>query len=421
MPNLFDANYNCLLLGMSTETFNSFKEKSNFRPRASAVWLAIYTLMTRNGFKKVSPSLGILCQMTSQSQSTVQRGLRELSEKGYLWYAPMYGDSGKWGVNYYLCLLPGKKIPEIPSDNRYISYNNQGVPCDYSSKKTNQKVGSYFFYVPKKDTWDDILSWHGEYVEMRFSGVNTADTNNNLMVNQSKNTSNKNLEEKENVGKGNSSTNFSFSPKVDHHSNYLGNINNIHNIHCDFFSFDDENTIIKKIEILKNEIKNLKLKDEEVGKQMSDNVISRFKVKDMAKAKVLLEEVREIRSSILAHESSIKYSEYRLNKMLEIKNQKIKILTDEKFLAKKEGKREISDGLFWWIKKMLFKFGVKKQEITLKMNEIMHAVRFGSHSHIKYNIHEEMPLMKSVNIALKLIREGKWQSPASFCYGASTY
>ena len=47
------------------------------------------------------------------------------------------------------------------------------------------------------------------------------------------------------------------------------------------------------------------------------------------------------------------------------------------------------------------------------INEIVWSVRFGSLANLKYSF-EEMPIMKSLNIALKLIKNGLWQSPAFF-------
>lgn len=364
----FSGDINVLLLGMSRETFLFMNEKSNFRPRASSVWIAIYTLMTRNGFKKVSPSLEILCQMTGQSQSTVQRGLRELVEKSYLTYSPMYANSGKWGVNYYTCLLPGKTIPET------------------------QEKKPYVHYMPEKDSWDELLSCHSEYVAM-------------MQEERIANNEQKSIQ----------------STKVDHHSIFQSSVINKHNIQCEIFSKDEQKSFLEVIEKEKSFLESLSIKKNELEERMRENMIDRFTVKDTGVAFALMQEHCEIISLQNNAGVNLKYHEDLLRKMLELEKQKDEILTNESFLAEKSWKRQISKGLLWWIKKQLYKMGVKKDEMALRLNEISHTVIFGSLSHVKYMVHESMPIMKSVNICLKLIREGKWQSPASFCNGEAIY
>jgi len=379
----FSQDNSVLLEGMSRETFLFFQEKANFRKRERLVWMAIYTLMTRKNFQKVSPSLAILCQMTNQSQSTVQRALRELSSRGYLKYWPMYKNSGKWGVNYYLCLFPGKTLPEIPTNKKYVHY------------------------MPEKDEWNDIFSWHEEFCDMRMNELQTS--------NQSFHPSSNHY----------STKNKQTSNEVDHHSIYQSKFINKHNVQCELFSFSMGEDMYnkQKDEILSSKIriKQLDIELDEISKAISANIVDRFKVIDVGLAKELLEKASKCGSEKLHLEVKIDYLEKELGKQKQKEEQKMAVHTDENYLANKKGKRPMGTGLVWWIKKQLYKSGVAVNKIAITLNEIVHSVRFGSLSHTKYLIQDEMPIMKSINIALKLVREGKWQSPASFNYGEATY
>jgi hypothetical protein len=379
----FASNDKVLLLGMSRSTFLFINDRSNFKQRECLVWTILYTLMTRNGFKKVSPSLEILCKMTNLSQSTVQRGLRGLVKKRYLDYSPMYSD-GKWGVNFYICLIPGKTIPEIKE----------------------KKV--YRHYMPAKDSWDDIMSWNDEYCEMISYEPQTS--------NQSFHPSTEHYTTK--------TKKEIYLPKVDQHSIYQSKEINKHNIHCEILSNSPDPTEKEITEKIEEEKKLIRFLDEEkkvIEAKISDNIIDRFRVKDLDVAKKLLELDSKIGSAKLHSQNVIDWLDKELARILDEKEQKMKVYQDENYLAKKYGKRTVSPGLIWWIKKQLKSFGIAKDLIALKINEIIHAVRFGSLSHTKYHIHDEMPIMKSVNIALKLFKENKWQSPASFQYGGVNY
>lgn len=382
---------------MSRETFNFINEKSNFRVRAAKVWMAIYTLMTRKQFKPVSPSLEILCQMTSQSQSTVQRGLRELLKKKYLFYCPM--NNKKWSVNVYKCLIPGKSVPEYSSNKGY---------------KQDREPYEQFFV--KKDSWDDILSWNAEYQKMRYRDPNQTS-------NQSFHPSCRHYSTKNEVS----------LPKVDHHHNNKDIYINKHNIGCEIL-----NSVVRKndqsceneISEMEGEINSLQIKIPELEKEInyvqlliSDNVIDRFRLKDAKLGVKLLEKINSLGSEKLHMETRRDYLARNREEKIKIMEQRDCVSQDETYLAEKcgRGKRMISKGLMWWIKKKLFSFGVAKSQMALKINEVVHAVRFGALSHMKYQIHHEMPIMKSINIALKLIKEGKWQSPFSFKYGEAVY
>lgn len=438
MIDLFEDNDRPLLLGMSTGTFLYFKEKSNFPRRASLVWMAIYTLMTRKNFKKVTPSLEILCKMTGQSQSSVQRGLRELKSRGYLLYGPLY-KNGKWCVNSYQCILPGRTVPEESTEIDYghkeAQFHSVEVLDEYEDRLFEKEwefgFGANFIeeeFSTKERTWVDLPN--GKSITIcELENNDSGDENGWELLKEewAYNFGSTFLEEElsERMYTHEAIQNEEPVDKVDHYSNDP-NLYILHNIgDCESFSLKlkevDYSMYNNQIFDLKKSLKEIEEKENDINKRIADNVIDRRRVKDAKLALDLLGELDKITTSKEFIGSKIKYLEKELQEKRKICEQKNAMMTDESFLATKPGRREIPRGLLWWTKKQLYKIGIAKELVALKLNEIFHAVRYGSLSHVKYNLHEEMPIMKSINIALKLVRCGKWQSPASFAYGGADY
>ena len=127
-----------------------------------------------------------------------------------------------------------------------------------------------------------------------------------------------------------------------------------------------------------------------------------------------------LESIVLGLENDIKVS---LTKQ-EIEKEKIKeeegkkkvkeSLTNDRYLVNNlPGNRIVPKGLMWWITKKLNSIGVLIKDLPKTLNEIVYSVRFGSLVNFKYTFNE-MPLMRSINIALKLIKEGKWKDSIDY-------
>ena len=86
--------------------------------------------------------------------------------------------------------------------------------------------------------------------------------------------------------------------------------------------------------------------------------------------------------------------------------------TNPCFMAKKRGGREISEFTLRRIFKILESYGYERWTKIKLINEIIFESRFGSL--VKNNLtKEENSIDLSINIALKLIREGRWNTPSS--------
>ena len=91
-----------------------------------------------------------------------------------------------------------------------------------------------------------------------------------------------------------------------------------------------------------------------------------------------------------------------------------KLTKDKQYISKLEGKRVISPFAFKYLEKNLSAFHSDSFHIAKLLNEIIYEVRFGSLRFSK-TTGAEILIQHAINIALKLIREGRWQTPADLC------
>jgi len=367
-------------LNLSIEIIEFFSNKKNISYRASIVWYFIYNLMKNRKYLNINISLQRIADETGLSKSTVQRALRELKKLNLMIIEPI---NPNWvrSLNYYSCLFPGTDMSSL-INLKQKKYNNSSVI---------------------KLSIEDLMSINEEYLTMMYT-----------LPNQKSNQS-FSQEPKEVI-----------SPADDHLIKSLNNIYNIHSIDCEFFSNSvdnlsaEEEQIQKIIESCTKELEEIRTKKKILDEKLSDLVKSGSSAK--SQYDVLMDMDRNRSLEVVVSGEINRYAK-NIEEKNRVDTQKEQIFVDEVFIAQKVGGniQNISSGLLWWVKKELFKLGVKKDAMALRMNEIFHAVRFGALSHVKYHIHEKMPVMKGVNIALKLIKAGRWQAPASFNYGKASY
>jgi len=364
-------------LNLSTEIIEFFSNKKNISSRASIVWFFIYKLMKDRRYLDINISLQRIATESGLSKSTVQRALRELKKLQLMSIEPV---NPNWvrSLNYYSCFFPGVDIAELINPKK-SKYNN-------------------FSVIPLSN--DEFMDINEEYLRMTYNETNQ-------QSNQSFSLEPK--EQKEVI-----------PPIPDHLIKSLNNIYNIHSIGCDFFSQFSDPAVEQIITNSTKELEQVKAAKKLLEDKLTDLVNSGSSAKSQYD---VLQEMGKNRSLEVIIEGELNRYAKNIEEKNRVETQKEQIFVDEAFIAQKVGgnNQVISSGLLWWVKKELFKLGVKKEAMALRMNEIFHAVRFGALSHVKYRIHDKMPVMKGINIALKLIKAGRWQEPASFNYGTASY
>jgi len=197
------------------------------------------------------------------------------------------------------------------------------------------------------------------------------------------------------------------------------NINiNIHNVEkdCEVFPDSEQQSLRDEINCKENELSIATEHFKSAEKEFLEALKSKETIPQITFD--LLQKKNRISSNVDIIQSRIKFLQKRIDDGIALSKIREKVKIEQEIVNNIPGKRKMSEGLLWWIKKKLRNYGINSSLVPGLINEIVHSVRFGSFSVVKYsNCREEMPLMRSVNCCLKLIREGRWQSPAGYQYG----
>jgi len=98
------------------------------------------------------------------------------------------------------------------------------------------------------------------------------------------------------------------------------------------------------------------------------------------------------------------------NKQKEKKAYNQKMTNNQYFISSKEGQRSLSHLMLNRLIHHLEKLKIYGEEKTKLINEIVFEVRFGSL--VKNNTtNQENTIDRAINIAIKLVKEGRWNTP----------
>lgn len=323
------------------------------------VWILIYSLSSC-GTTSIPIAYKTISKHIGKSYRTVCRSVSYLINNGYLQSTPLYKE--KWSINILKCTIP-QSLQDICDQ-----YKDR-KKSEYRTIKSPPRSGR----IPIKDIKKAVKSVSKK----------------NLPLDPDDNYNKKNI-----------------------------NINiNIHNVEedCEVLPNSEQESL--RDEIICKE-KELSIITEEFKKAEKEHIEA---LKSPESVPIIIFELLQKKNRISSHmdiiESRIKFLQKKIDDGIAISKIREKVKFDQEVVNGIDGKRRLSDGLLWWIKKKLHSYGINPSAIPKILNEMVHSVRFGSFSHTRYSVHEEMPLMRSVNCCLKLIREGRWQSPASYQYG----
>lgn len=340
--------------------------------------------------KTITVSFSLLSESSGKSRRTLGRAVQELSRKGYLTIGKKFVSGSLWPVNRYTCTMPVGIYNKLIDQS--IDSGNSGNLDKYSN------------WITPKDSIDDHMSANSEYLEMMECRM---DRHQDDICRKN--------EEKSTYQQDES---FVFSKNDPHKDNYQVKRSTQCSAsqRCEIFHHKStplrlrlEPEIARCITII-HSLRELKVEKENLFFSFSSDIGDSVKKFD------LMQDANRISSELMQYEQNLEYMEKMIT--LDEKKRSVidSVISDETVAMNMPGGKNISKGLLWWIKKKLFSFGIKKDFMAKIVNEIVYCVRFGSLSRDKYQITEK-PLMHSINIALKLVRDGKWQSPASFKNG----
>lgn len=122
--------------------------------------------------------------------------------------------------------------------------------------------------------------------------------------------------------------------------------------------------------------------------------------------------VGKVEGEMLYFQDKIKSLKLKEEQRSTLNKQQFKLMDDMNYIQDKAGKRVVSSFCFQRLAKGLEMIGYKGKAKNILINEIVFEARFGSL--VKCNKSNlENSLDKSINIALKLVKEGRWSRPAN--------
>jgi len=335
-----------------------------------STWLFVYCF-DPSGMKGKPIAYSTIASNLNVSHRTVVRNIEYLVRNGFMKKRPF--KKGGLGINILQCIIP-KHLQE---------------KCDQYKDRRKSKVNQEHEYPMIPQLFQEEYKNKSE--------------NEQELEEKSKDDKEKNLPKDENV---------LFNKK---------NINiniNIHNVEkdCEVFPDSEQQSLRDEISCKENELLSITEHFKSAEKEFLEALKSPEPIPNITFE--LLQKKNRISCNIDIIQSRIKFLQKRIDDGIAMSEIREKVKVDQEVVNNIPGKRKMSEGLLWWIKKKLRHYGINPSFVPGLLNEIVHSVRFGSFSIVKYsNCREEMPLMRSVNCCLKLIREGRWQSPASYQYG----
>lgn len=374
MCKINDINNTKKYIKLSTTVTKALMHNDVLSRRACSLWFVIYSLSYHRPSKSISIYQHELANHLGVNLRTVSRCVRELVGTGFLNVNPL-DKNDIYCINIYECTLPDWLVKEVDEEEN-VHINTQDVKIDAKNAKNA--------FSPKDMGGESLLEIGGS----QNDGEDTDNSNKQVDVH--------NRVEPYKESYSQAEQEVSIAPSEE-------------NVVQKDINFINIKTQCMDCEYLQNEIKELERKlEKDMASFHSKPTFETLQVKNRTESE-LLKVKMEISRLQKGHQESIEQQKRTMIYQEIMQQMKI----DPKLMTSKVGKREISGGLWWWINKKLHSFGVRSEKMALTINEIIFSVRFGSLSTLKFST-DEMPLMRSINIALKLVKERRWQTPANF-------
>lgn len=196
------------------------------------------------------------------------------------------------------------------------------------------------------------------------------------------------------------------------HNNSFKDYNNKNNKNV-VVSFDEKNNIPdpeieiiqKNISVLENSIHPL---EEKIKQEW--NCFIEISSNDVSNSYSQRQKIRQLEAYLDSVKVDLEKEKMRLNSFNRKNESVIPLNEDKEYFLQKEGSRKISSYCFKRLVKSLEKQGFNNFSLNRITNEIVYETRFGSLIRNNKN-QQELNVENAINIALKLVKEGRWNMP----------
>jgi hypothetical protein len=385
------------------------------------IWQYLYKQARFNNNLEIHISNKVIAKEFGKSIRTIQRYINSLIENGYLEIRATYKKRNNI-ISVFCIRVPLKLIDEIKNkENRKIYIPIQKT-SKYNKKTENNVSRKFISYekvkkrcsAQKFTQYDKIVASYiynnNIYINNNIPSLKYLEFNNTkpFVVFSSKNKFEINFHSI-------SQTHPYFKSAKTKTTSFPQQANVIleNNLTKPFFKISSEKYNPKKLkEIKEKQLKSLKKHKAELNEAFLSESDQTKKFKKLQ----ALGQVEADYECIL-HELKRLIQQTEEQKAIKVFQEKLQ--TDHMFIssiAKRKGNRLISKSAIKRISKTLELFGYKDKHKVQLINEIVFEVTFGSlvKSNFERGKNVENNIDRSINIALKLIREKRWNTPSQF-------
>ncbi len=354
----------------STFLLQSVLTDRNLSAQAVKVWQLLFNKAKYNPELKVKLSYSRIAELLGRSVRSIARYVKELTSRGYLVIINNFKSNGGQLANTLLVRVPKEFIKNAENTNDRKKNVSKENSCNSSKKDIVKPIHNAIINNIPHDKYD---------IE---DGVKN-DIQKNINNDLKKNNNNKNVV----VNICNENNNFNlYSPLNNKMQESILNY-------------------VKEIKFL--EEKNVSLKEiiDANWKKMADKNISR---EDHI---TLLKETGNYDSQVFISEHRINYLKGLIEKEKATKKAVDELAADNSLINNKPGDKCIPEFTFKRLVKKLESYGFESDKLNVLINEIVFEIRFGSLAKSQ-DQKDPLDIEMAVNIALKLVREGRWSTPS---------
>ncbi len=354
----------------STFLLQSVLTDRNLSAQAVKVWQLLFNKAKYNSEYKVKLSYSSISQLLGRSVRSISRYIKELTSRGYLVLINNFKSNGGQLANTLFIRVPKELIKNAENTNdrkKNVSKENSFN----SSKKDTVK--------PTQNVIENNIPHDKNDVEDTDKNVIQKNINNDLKKNNNNN-------------------------------DVVVNICNESN-NPNLYSLPNE----KMQESILNYEKEIKFLEE---RNLSNKEIVTTNYEKMASGKLsredhllLLEETGKFDSQIFISEHRINYLKRLIEKEKAAKKVVDELAADNNLIQNKPGGKCIPEFTFKRLVKILDSYGYESDKLNVLINEIVFEIRFGSLVKSQ-DKKDPLDIEMAVNIALKLVREGRWSTPS---------
>jgi len=362
-----------------TSVFSHIRNDENLQEGAIICWITLFELSyfdkdwcIQISHKELSKYLG------NKSERTIYRWLKQLTSFGYL---EMYKSRGE--IATYAVRFPAEAVLDILKNtpDRKYSSTSQPIKKQFSEIKSQNCVRSVEKDKPDKNSIPNSLGKIGEVSTNKVCDKNVSTPMTNLTKSQDK------------------SDTYSLYNNINTNINITSGKTDPSNVVVDPEIIESE----KNINALQQQLEEIEKNIHDVNQSLTKTLTPQQRMKNLEFYRKL-DDRRFYIKNAMDLKKRIKEENLQNKLVLQTLQEK------PKHFVEQLGLRPISEFQYHRLRKSLGDIGIPNEKINQITNEVIFEIRFGSLKKC-YKTQVEMSIDHAINVALKILREGRWEQP----------